>query len=54
MRTFFFGRAIVFELDNVARCRRLLVSLLGPGCQPLIYKKRVYYGLFMLGRAIVF
>ena len=43
-----------FELDNVARCRSRLVPLLGPGCQPLIYEKRVYDGLFMLGRAIVF
>ena len=43
-----------FELDNVARCRSHLVPLLGPRCQPLIYEKCVYDGLFMLGRAIVF
>ena len=43
-----------FELDNVDRCRSHLVPLLGPGCQSLINEKRVYDGLFMLGRAIVF
>ena len=43
-----------FELDNVARCRSRLVPLLGPEYLPLIYEKRVYDGLFMLGPAIVF
>ena len=42
------------ELDNVARCHSRLVPLLGTECQPLINEKRVYDGLFILGRAIMF